>query len=90
MEGNRPNRERLVELGYSSSVIFENPDFDSAIIGVSFDGNVIYDFNLMVKHLMDEDGMTEEEAIEFIDYNTVRSLPYQEKHPIIMKNYCEE
>jgi len=33
---------------------------------------------------VDEDGMTEEEAMEFIDYNTIRALPYYESAPIIL------
>lgn len=39
----------------------------------------------MVEHLVETDGMTEEEAVEFIDYNTIRSLPYAgEGAPVIM------
>lgn len=90
MEDNRPNRERLVELGYSSSVIFENPDYDSAIIGVSLDGRVMYDFDLMVKHLVEKDGMTEDDAVDFIEYNTIRALPYFPHHPIIVQRYCDD
>ena len=33
-------------------------------------------FVKMVKELMDQDGMSEEDAVEWISYNTVRSLPY--------------
>jgi hypothetical protein len=41
----------------------------------------------MVECLITEDNMTYEEAAEFIDYNTVRSLPYVgDKGPIIIKN----
>ena len=80
------NRELLVELGYEDSVVFENPDYDSAIIGVTEDDDrVVYDFDLMVKHLVDTDGMTELEAIEFIEYNTMRSLPYVENAPVIIR-----
>lgn len=31
-----------------------------------------------------EEGMTDEEAIEFIEYNTVRALPYIPDHPHIL------
>lgn len=79
------NREILCDLGYEDSVVFENPDYDEAIIGVSHDGRVIYDMDLMVEHLMMHDGMTEMDAVDFIDYNTVRSIPYAgECAPIIM------
>jgi hypothetical protein len=75
----------LIELGYEDSVIFENPDYDAAIVGIDNDGRVIYDFDRMIQCLIDEDGMTEEEAMEFIEYNTVRVIPYAgEKAPIIL------
>jgi hypothetical protein len=43
----------------------------------------------MVEYLMEEDDMTEEEAIEFIDYNTLRTVPYIENPPIIMMPMLE-
>lgn len=79
------NREILCDLGYEDSIVFENPDYDEAIIGVSHDGRVIYDMDLMVEHLMIHDGMTEMDAVDFIDYNTARSIPYAGEYaPIIM------
>ena len=79
------NREILNDLDYDHLLIFENPDYDDAMIGVSHDERVIYDYDKMVAHLMREDGMTMEEAMEFIDFNTLRSLPYFEPGaPIIM------
>lgn len=50
----------------------------------------MYDYNLMVKSLMENDNMSDDEAVEFIDYNTVRSLPYAGEHaPIIMYPFKE-
>ena len=80
------NREILCDMGYESSVIFENPSYDPAIIGISEDERVIYDYDKMIKYLVTEDDMTIEEASDFISYNTIRSLPYVENHPIIMYN----
>ena len=78
-------KERLVDLGYEDSIVLENPDYASAVVGVDSNGRVIYDFNLMVDHLVKKDGISSEEAIEFIEYNTMRALPYTgEKCPIIM------
>jgi uncharacterized protein (DUF1015 family) len=46
----------------------------------------IYDFDLMVQHLMETDSMTEEDAIEFIEYNTIRACPYfGDNAPIILR-----
>lgn len=82
-ESQHPKRDLLVERGYEESTVFESPDYDSAIIGVDSYGRVIYDFEKMVECLKEE-GMTDEEAIEFIEYNTVRALPYIPDHPHIL------
>ena len=80
-------RDMLVELGLEESIVFENPDYDSAIVGWDENtGRVIYDYDLMVEHLMTEDGKEMDEAAEFIDYNTVRACPYMgDRAPIILK-----
>lgn len=39
----------------------------------------------MVESLMEEDGMEYSEAIEFIEYNTIRAIPYMGgRGPIIL------
>ena len=80
--------ESLQELLEEDTVIFSNPSYKTALIGVSSDGQAVYDYNKMVDFLVaNGDDITEGEAIEFVDYNTIRSLPYMgEKHPIVMYN----
>lgn len=75
-------REKIEERGLDEVVIFENPSFDEAFIGVSDDDRAIYDFDKMVDCLSKD--MTVEEAVEFIEYNTIRALPYVPKSPIIL------
>lgn len=75
-------REKIEERGLDEVVIFENPSFDEAFIGVSDDDRAIYDFDKMVDCLSKD--MTIEEAVEFIEYNTIRALPYVPKSPIIL------
>jgi hypothetical protein len=83
-------REKLVELGMEDAILFTSPDFDSAIIGTTTDGRVVYSYDLMVDKLVREDGIDEEEAIEFIDYNTIRSLQYIDgKYPVVVQNQFE-
>ena len=65
-------RENLPE----DSIVFDNHAYDNSIIGVSTDGKVVYDYNKMVQELMNDEGWTELECIEWIDYNTIRALPY--------------
>ena len=78
-------KDYLCELGHEDSVVLESPDYLSAVAGVSEDGRVIYSYPRMLEHLVLNDGMTYEEAAEFIDYNTIGSLPYMgEKAPIIL------
>lgn len=83
-----PVTQWLIENGYEDVVIFENPSYEAAFIGVTHDNRAVYAYEKMVQNLMEEDGMSEEDAIEFIDYNTIRSLGYQPMAPIIV--YCVE
>ena len=78
-------KDYLCERGHDDAVVLEAPDYLSAVIGVSEDGRVIYSYQRMLEHLMLNDGMSREEASEFIDFNTIGALPYMgEKHPIVM------
>ena len=68
--------EKLLENGYEGVKYLTCFSFDSALIGVSHDDRAIYDYDLMVEWLMDKEGFTEEEAVDWISYNTIRALPY--------------
>ena len=78
-------KKLIEELGYEEVLLFESPSYDNAFIGLTDDGRAAYDYYEMVQYLVDSDGMTEEEAEEFIQYNTIRALPYYENHPVIMR-----
>lgn len=68
-------------------VLFDSPSYDEAFVGLTMDDRAVYDYDKMIECLMKEDGMTYEEAAEFIDYNTVRSLPYTgDRGPVIIHN----
>lgn len=76
-------REILVELGLEDAIVFEKPDYDSAIIGYDAISNrVVYDYDRMVQHLMDNHSMTYEEASDFISHNS--SFMSEHDHPIIL------
>lgn len=77
--------EKIQEAGYEDVVILSNYSYDSALIGVTEDGRAVYDYDKMVAWLVETEGFTEEEAIDWIDYNTIRALPYfGDKAPLIM------
>ena len=76
---------RLLENGYEGVKYFTNFSYDTALIGVTEDNRAVYDFEMMVEWLVETQGFTQEEAIEWIDYNTIRALPYMGYDaPIIM------
>lgn len=70
------NREILVDHGYEDLIVFENPDYDEAIIGVSHDDRVIYDYDKMIEYLVENEDMDIESAVDFISYDTMRAMPY--------------
>ena len=77
--------EQFGEEALEGVCMFENPAFVDAIVG--FDTHhkkVVYEYEKMAESLMKEDDMTAEEAVEFIDYNTLRTVPYMENPPIIV------
>ena len=75
----------LLERDEQEASFFVNPDYAQAIIGIDDDGRLIYSYSKMVECLMLSDSMEYEDAVEFIDYNTIRTVPYMgKKSPIIL------
>ena len=69
-------KQILIDRGFVGGTIFENPSYCTAFLGVTDEGQLVYSYEKMIEFLVKEDNMTEEEAIEFIDYNTLRTIPY--------------
>ena len=60
---------------------------DKAILGQTESCIYIYLYDLLIEIFCDE-GMSKNEAIEWIDYNILRSTPYLGKNgPIIVQMY---
>lgn len=76
--------ERILDAGFKDVIILQNHSYDSALIGVTHDNRAVYDYDLMVEYLMDVEGLTDEESIDWLEYNTIRALPYMgSKSPIV-------
>lgn len=76
---------KLLDNGYEDIIYLVNYSYDDALIGVSEDNRAIYDYDLMVKWLIENEDFNESEAIDWIDYNTIRTLQYiGDRAPIIM------
>lgn len=76
---------RLSVMFEDDIVFFENPGYDSALIGITTDGICVYDYDLMVEDLVHTEGCDDEDAREVVD-QTIQSFTYEEKHPIILTN----
>lgn len=74
------NDERASGIKYLSDY-----SYDDALIGISDDNRAIYDYDKMVSWLANEENLSEEEAEDWINYNTIRALPYFGANaPIVM------
>ena len=82
---------RLELLTYNEdAVIFENPNFDNSIVGITTEGNVVYDYDHMVAELMEDDNISKQDAVDFIECNTIRAVPYSgQMAPIVMFSFQE-
>lgn len=65
-------------------VVFSHPSYNNSILGISTDNRVIYDYDLMIKDLMEQDNISVEEAEDFIQYNTIGASYSKSKDPIIL------
>lgn len=73
----------LEENGYSEKPGWS--EFAKAIIGVTTDDRLVYSYERITECLMETDEISEEDALEYIDYNIVGSLnPHIEESPIII------
>ena len=78
-------KDILLEAGFEDFLQFDNYSYENAIVGITTDNRLVYSFSKMVEELMSAENFTYEEAIEWIEYNTIRSLPYYgPQAPIIM------
>lgn len=74
---------------YSEEEFLIADGFDDAIIGIDTQSlRIVYSVTKCIETLKERDGMGEEEAIEFFEYNTLRGNDYMgEGRPIFMEDY---
>lgn len=75
-------RERIENEGYEDVIIFDNPSYDDAFIGVTNDNRAVYDYDRMIEWLVTNEEMDYDEAADFICWND--SFYYGEGYPIII------
>lgn len=75
-------RERIENEGFEDVIIFDNPSYDDALIGVTTDNRAVYDYDKMIEWLVTKENMNYEEAADFINWND--SFYYGEGYPLII------
>lgn len=78
--------QKMIENGFENVIIFKNYDYEDAFLGITNDNRAVYDYNLMIEYLIKK-GMNEEEAIEWIDYNTLGAIGRENDPLILFKLY---
>lgn len=78
--------QKLLDNGYEGVKYLTNYSYDTALIGVTEDNRAVYDFNKMVEWLIENENFENQtDAIEWIEYNTIRALAYMGPDaPVIM------
>ena len=68
-------REWLMDHGYDETIVYgteSDEEYGPAFIGVTTtDGQAVYDFDKMAEWLMERDQCSYEEAVEWIEFNTI-------------------
>lgn len=69
-KGVEESRENIREVtGHESLIFLREPHFDEAIVGVTLEGQVVYDRDTIIQQLINVDQLTEEDAWDHFDYN---------------------
>ena len=76
---------KLRQLLPEEALVFDNASYDNSIVGVTTDNRVVYDYEKMILEFMKDENCSYDDAVDWIEFNTIRSLPYAGEYaPIIM------
>lgn len=71
-------------------ILLENHSYDKSIIGITEDNRVVYDYEAMIEEFAEDEDCSIEEAQEWVDYNTMRAIPYFGPSRPIVINFVKE
>lgn len=57
-------------------LILDNHAYDGSIVGITEAGSIVYSLESMIQEFMADEGCDYDEAVEWIEYNTLRAIPY--------------
>lgn len=71
-------------------IILDGDEFADGFIGLSTDNRAVYSYDKLIDSLSRSNSWSTDDAIEWLEYNTIRSLPYMgTKAPIIIHEPVE-
>lgn len=82
--------EEFSEINEDLVYLGDEPEqYKDAILGLTYDSNhIVYSYEKLQEIMMKENRWTEEEADEWISYNTARAIDYMgEYKPILINEY---
>jgi hypothetical protein len=78
-------REFLAEMYGDDTVLLDGPEFDGGLVGVTTDGRLVYSYDKLAEALCEANRWSREDAIDWIEFNTICSLPYVgPRAPVVM------
>lgn len=70
-------------------IVLEGDEFADGAVGLTDDNRLVYSYERLVESLAKVYG-SEEDAVEWLEYNTIRSLPYMTSYgniPLIIHEF---
>lgn len=70
-------------------IVLEGDEFADGAVGLTDDNRLVYSYERLVESLAKVYG-SEEDAVEWLEYNTIRSLPYMSSYgniPLIIHEF---
>lgn len=64
-------------------VVLEGDEFADGCIGITEDYQLVYSYDKLAESIARNDNISIEDAIDFIEYNTIRSLSYIQSSGLI-------
>ncbi len=81
------DRDTLAELGGDEMLLLDPDHYDVCVVGIAercgMEAVAVYDKDCLLRMLVEKEGMTEEEAVEWYEYNMVGAY-VGERTPMFM------
>ena len=74
-------------------IVLEGDEFADGCIGITSEFHLVYDWDKLVESLMQHCGLSYQDAVDHLDYNTLGSLESMKKEgrePIILMHRIED